>query len=80
MDRRKEVKIRDDTPMGAWERVKATDWAGHIPGFDCYRCPNCGVEFFDSAEDPVGVCVTDWQFCPSCGARIEGVKYGEEDE
>lgn len=74
------MKTRGDAPIGAWECVKATDWAGRILGFDGYRCPNCGVEFFDSVEDPVGVCVTDWQFCPSCGARIEGVKYGEEGE
>jgi len=49
------------------------EWYGEADGyadgelvFDIWSCPICGKRFDEWEEKP------DWNFCPNCGARMDG--------
>lgn len=53
---------------GHWEGT-ADGYADGEPVYDRWACSKCGYDA-DGADEP-----PDWNYCPNCGAKMEGVAY-----
>jgi len=51
-----------DRPQGEWKVLGGTNWHGISYGAECSNCKAC----YD------GIILSDYSFCPNCGARMKG--------
>lgn len=53
---------------GHWEGT-SDGYADGAPVYDMWACSECGYDA-DGADEP-----PDWNFCPNCGKKMDGVSY-----
>lgn len=67
------IKDVDAEPVrhARWIGTNHDGYADEYPVYDEYQCSQCGAEC-ETEDEPLG-----WNFCPMCGAKMDG---GDQDE
>lgn len=71
-------KLKSGCEVETYESIKHGHWNKRYyakadgSNLEMYWCSNCREEFSYDAE--TGVSITDYNYCPHCGAKIDEVK------
>ena len=74
-DARREVLKSKPSIVYCIDNIKPVDAVEVVHGRWLYEglnavCSNCGFEWFDGCQE-CGVCPSDVNYCPHCGAKID---------